>query len=161
MTEIELFSQTLNIFFDQFLLPLVSHIREGIFYLDPESCFIMNIRVLLPGFLDLKEGRFFPAFSISYNSDEFPELKIKNSCLFSEFSGSGFFYGFSYSATSFGERNLSRLMTDAEQFCVCSTLASADTTSTWLQPKEGRDITFYVSEIESNKVYFLFHRGIV
>jgi len=117
--------------------------------------------VLLSWFFDLKECGFLSALPISHDSDDFPELEIIDTCLFSEFSGSGFFYGFFYPTASFWQRNLSCLMTDAEDLCICSSLAGADTACTGRKPKEGREIAFYISERERNGVYFLFHRGIV
>jgi len=91
MMEIILLPQSLNIFFDQFLLPLMSHIDEGIFYFDPNGCFIVDIHVLFSWFFDLKKRSLLSAFSIPYHPDEFTKLEIKDACFFSEFSGSGFF----------------------------------------------------------------------
>ncbi len=156
-----LFHQTLNILLHQFSLPLMSHIDKGIFYFDPESCLIMNMHVLFSWFLYSEKSCFLSSFPVSYDSDEFPQLEIINPCFFSEFSFCCFFECFSDFTTTFWQHECTFFMTDTKYFGVTSSFSRTDTTSTWLEPKEGRNIYFYAFYDPSKTLFFLLHTGIV
>ncbi len=120
----------------------MAHIDKGVLYFDPEGRFIVHMSMLFAWFLYFKECRFFPAFSVSYDSDDITEFKIKYPCLFSKFSYSCFFYGFSGFAPSFWEHDFAFLVTDTQQLYRVTSFTSADATCAGLKPKKGRNIPF-------------------
>lgn len=139
----------------------MSHIDEGFFYIDPNGGFVMNMGMLFSRLFYFEKGCFLSSLPVSYDSDLFPELEIIDTCFFSKFSYCCFFNCFSDFTTTFGEHEGTLFMTNTEKFCCSCPFSCTDTSCTWFEPKERRDISFYLSYRERDVVRILFHTGIV
>jgi hypothetical protein len=98
--------------------------------------------VLFSRFLYFKKYCFLSAFSVSHDSDDISEFKIKYPGFFSEFSYSCFFYTFSDFAASFWKHDLAFFVTDTQELYHVPSFACTDAACAGLKPKKGRNIPF-------------------